>query len=343
MPTPLTSRALNIQGDLEDAIGYCYEAGWTDGLPIIPPTEDRVARMVAGTARRPDEIIARVAPAPGAATVEKIAINAVMAGCGPEHLPVLIAAVAAMAEPDFNLGGIQTTTNPAGVALILNGPVRTALNVNCGRNCMGPGRRSNAVLGRAVRLVMINIGGGRPPAIDMASHGFPGKYTFCFGENEEESPWEPFHVERGFSDADSTVTVVGATGTTNCGIANFLTLENKLLIIAEALSFPATNDMKIGKGNPTIVVPTYLAQMAKSAGMSKAEVKAFLYQHAGRRPSQIPETIRLEQSTMIDGVIKPCLIPDDIILLVAGGSEPNHVEYIPTFGDSRSITKRIDM
>src|SRR5262249_37081032 len=154
-------------------------------------------------------------PSFGPATVERIAINAVLAGCRPEFLPVLIAAAEAMAAPRLNLGAIQTTTNPVTLWLIVNGPIARRLGVNGGGNCLGPGNPANATLGRAVRLMLQNIGGGLPVDIDRATHGQPGKFTFCCAENEEASPWEPLHVERGFAPECSTVTVAGVSGTLN--------------------------------------------------------------------------------------------------------------------------------
>src|SRR5688572_5964106 len=201
--------------DLE-AINKLYrERRWSDGLPIVPPTVERVKRMLHQTPRGRYELIARIAPGYGAATVERIAINAVLAGCDPEYMPVLIAATEAVAAPQFNLQGIQTTTNPVAVWLVLNGPIVERLGVNATLNCLGQGTWANATIGRALRLILQNVGGALPGEMDRATHGQPAKYTFCCAENEAENPWEPLHVERGFAPERSTVTVVDALGIWN--------------------------------------------------------------------------------------------------------------------------------
>ncbi|MFZ9529277.1 MAG: hypothetical protein ACO271_06745 [Burkholderiales bacterium] len=217
----MTEQSLDRAATLEmpddiDAINRLYrERRWGDGLPIVPPSAARVDRMLAHSGRGRHELVARVAPGFGAATVERIAINAVMAGCDPEYLPVLIAATEAIADAEFNLQGIQATTNPVAVWLVLNGPISKRLQVNATFNCIGQGNWANATLGRAMRLILQNIGGAWPGEMDRATHGQPGKFTFCCAENEENHPWQPLHVERGFAAGDSTVTVVGAEGTMN--------------------------------------------------------------------------------------------------------------------------------
>jgi len=215
-PAPADRASLFETADDLDAINRLYrDRRLGDGLPIVPPTPARVERMLAHAGRARDAVVARIAPAFGIATVEGIAINAVLAGCDPEYLPVLIAAVEAAASPEFSLQAIQATTNSVAVWLIVNGPVARQLNVNGRFNCLGEGAWANATLGRAMRLVLRNIGGALPGEMDRATHGQPGKYSFCCAENEAESPWEPLHVERGFGREQSTVTVVGVEGTMN--------------------------------------------------------------------------------------------------------------------------------
>jgi hypothetical protein len=195
--------------DIETFYALARERRWTDGLPLIPPTVERVERMLAHTERNRYDVIARVAPAFGAATVERIAANAVMAGCAPDAIDLLIAAVDAMSAPELNLQGMQATTNPAALWLIVNGPVAERLGVNNGPNCLGQGAWANATLGRALRLVMQNIGGAQPGEMDRATQGQPGKYSMCCAEIEREGGWEPLHVERGYARGESTVTLVG--------------------------------------------------------------------------------------------------------------------------------------
>src|SRR5688572_28062782 len=186
-----------------------YDRGWTDGLPVIPPREEYVREMIESNGLEGDVVIANIAPDGAAATVEKIAINAVMAGCRNEYLPVLLAAVKAMAQPQFNLLWVQATTNPVAPFVVVNGPIRARIDINCGRGALGPGRRANATIGRALRLIMLNIGGAIPGEVDKAVLGQPGKFTFCLGEFEEESPWEPLHVELGLARSSSAVCVIG--------------------------------------------------------------------------------------------------------------------------------------
>jgi hypothetical protein len=190
-----------------DDIEAWFERGVTDGLPVVPPSRARVDAMLATTGRARDALVAEVPPNFGRATVEKLAVNAVMAGCRPDYFPVVLAVVEAACDPAFNLHGQSGTTNAASPLVILNGPLRQRLGVNCAAGVFGPGYRANATIGRALRLVMINLGGTRAGQISMSTMGHPGRYTYCIGEYEEVSPWQPLHVERGFDAVDSTVTL----------------------------------------------------------------------------------------------------------------------------------------
>ena len=194
---------------------FFFAQGWTDGLPVVPPTHAAVRAMLAMTQRGADEEIGPIPPRMRMATIEKIAINAVMAGCRPEYFPVVLAAVDAMLDDACRLYGIRTATNNGTPLIIVNGPIAQKLDVNSGGNVFGQGWRANATIGRALQLVLRNIGGDMPGETDMSTQGQPGKFTFCIAENEQESPWEPpFHVERGFQADESTVTVIGASAGT---------------------------------------------------------------------------------------------------------------------------------
>jgi hypothetical protein len=203
----LTARQIEI-GE-EDPFEFMFERGLTDGLPVIPPTPERVKRMLTGTRRDPREVIATLAPNMGPATIEKIAANAVMSGCKPEYLPVVIAAIEAVATPEFNAHGIMSTTWGATPVIIVNGPIRERIGMNMGMMALGYGHRANATIGRAVKLTLRNVGGAKPGDIERSTLGSIGKFTTCFAEFEERSPWEPLHVERGFKKTDSVVTVFG--------------------------------------------------------------------------------------------------------------------------------------
>ena len=207
----LRSRRVELAA-LEDEHEALFERGWSDGLPLVPPTEERVMRMLGGTTRKPDEIVAVVPPDLVEATVEKVAVNAVMAGCKPEYLPVVLAAVEAACSDTFNMHGVLATTMPVGPVLIVNGPIRRAIGMNSGMNVFGQGNRANLTIGRALQLVVRNVGGGRPGEVDRATHGNPGKISFCFAEDEEGSPWPPLSTDFGASAATSTVTLFAGEG-----------------------------------------------------------------------------------------------------------------------------------
>jgi hypothetical protein len=201
------SSRIAFSGDLEEVNRFFYRRGWSDGLPIIPPTEAAVAEMLTGTDLPPDHVVAKIIPRLGKATVEKIAVNAVMAGCLPTYMPVLIAGVKALMDPRAFFGTHEVSTASFAPCWIINGPIRGQLHVNSGSGAFSPGDIANATIGRAIGLIVKNIGGARKGVEDMGTFGNPGKYTMVIAENEEESPWEPLHVEHGFSKEDSTVTV----------------------------------------------------------------------------------------------------------------------------------------
>ena len=335
-----------VAEDPERVFEYLLEHGWSDGLPAIPPTPDRVARMLAATSRKPHEVVSRLAPRHGEATVERIAINAVMAGCAPHYLPVILAAVEAVADPTFNLIGIQTTTNPVSPLVIVNGPIRTKVGMNCGRNALGPGCRANATIGRALRLCLLNIGGGIPGEVDKATLGMPGKYTFCLGENEEESAWQPFHTTRGFTSDESAVTVVGAQGTNNSLILNG-NAEDALLLTADMMMTIGNNTVIAGSGTPTVFFsPGHAKQLVDQGFTTRRSVQEFLFEHARIPmhrfpPREIVPSKPMSIRTMIDG--KVCVVqkPEDILIVVAGGPEPYHITYCPSVGNSVAITRRV--
>ncbi len=207
----LRSRRIEL-GGREDEMEALFERGWTDGLPVVPPTEKRVLAMLEGTPRSPDECVALVPPDLVECTVEKVAINAVMAGCRPEYLPVVLAAVEAACSDEFNMHGLLATTLGTGPVIIVNGPIRRAVGMNSGRNVFGQGNRANASIGRALQLVVRNVGGGRPGEVDRATFGNPGKLSFCFAEDEEGSPWSPLSVDLGAEPGVSTVTLFPGEG-----------------------------------------------------------------------------------------------------------------------------------
>ena len=210
----LRSRRVEF-AELEDEFEAMFDRGWSDGLPLVPPTEARVARMLAGTTRAPDEVVAVVPPDLVECTVEKVAVNAVMAGCLPEHLPVVLAALEAACTREFNMHGLLATTFFSGPVLIVNGPIRQRIGMNSGVNALGQGNRANSTIGRALQLVVRNVGGGLPGGVDRATLGSPGKLGFCFAEDEEGSPFTPLSVDRGLDPGVDAVTLFAGHGPTS--------------------------------------------------------------------------------------------------------------------------------
>jgi len=264
-----------VSPDASDPIEELFARGVTDGLPVVPPTAERVRAAVAASGRRGDELIGLVAPAHGRATVERIAVNAVMAGCRPEYLPVVIAAVSAICDPDFALVGVSGTTDAVTPLVIVNGPVRRALEVNCAASVFGAGFRANATIGRAVRLVWVNVGGARPGVISMSTFGQPGRYSYCIGEHEEASPWEPLSVEHGFAAADSTVAVLAAEAPQIVVNAAGRTARDILSTVARAGAVIASPDLAPLGDTLLVIGPEHAATIAGD-GWSKADVRRFV-------------------------------------------------------------------
>ncbi len=319
---------------------------WGDGLPCIPPTSELVEAMLGE--RDAAEQVALLAPSDEWATVGLVAINAVMAGCEPAVLPVVLAAVRAAGDPAFNLLAVQSTTNPATEVLIVNGPVVRELGVESGAGCMGAGGRTNLTIGRAVRLVMANVGGARPGEGDSATQGFPGKLAFCFAEAEEASPWPPLHEALGRPAGTSAVTVVSGSGSLNL-LDTSDDGEELLLAFSRAIAYPSSNDYLWG-GMPLVVMGPEHADVIDRGGFDRAEAQRFLFERSTIPASHITRSNRrsfLEpgRGELYGGIEDDTPIhvadrPEDILIAVAGGPG-THTVYVPTFGDSRAVTEDI--
>ncbi|PKB59691.1 MAG: hypothetical protein BZY83_00660 [SAR202 cluster bacterium Casp-Chloro-G2] len=338
---------MELSEDSPEAVfQFMIDQGWSDGLPVIPPTADRVRAMLEYAGRDASELVGYINPDAGAATVEKIAVNAVMAGCLPEYMPVLIAAVQAVTEPAFNIHGLQTTTNPASPLMIVNGPVRGRIGLNSGRGTLGPGYRANATIGRALRLLLLNVGGAKPWSTDMAVHGSAAKFSACMGENEEDNVWEPLHVERGFSPEQSTVTVVGAQGYSNC-LTFYKEPESFLTMIASAMADISDNNYLLAAGNPLVILTPGHSRIFAENGYNKQMVKQELFERSKVPIDRFPKetsVITYEDGFAMDGdLVCPCRSADDIIVAVSGGPEPYHVLYCGNFGDTTAVTKEIQL
>jgi hypothetical protein len=273
--TGIRSRRIEIGGD-EDEQEAMFARGWSDGLPLVPPTEERVLRMLDGTARDPQEVVGLVPPALAPATVEKIAINAVMAGCKPEYLPVVLAAVEAVLDESFAMHGVLATTMFVGPVVIVNGPVRRRIGMNAKGNALGQGNRANSSIGRALQLVIRNIGEGRPQEVDRATLGNPGKLGYCFAEDEEGSSWEPLSVERGAKPGVSAVTVFAGFGLQ--GVVDQKSREPESLARSFAESLKAIHSVKLAPScDALLVVCPEHHRTFKNAGWSKARLYEELY------------------------------------------------------------------
>ncbi|MBV1877161.1 MAG: hypothetical protein KUG79_05925 [Pseudomonadales bacterium] len=307
------------------ALEMLHSNGCTDGLPVIIPTHSRVARMVLATAQDADMVLGTMGPAGGTATIEKIAVAAVMAGCLPDYMPVVIAAVKAIIDPVFDLTEMQATTHCTAPLIIVNGPARHACGpIASGFGALGPGHRANASIGRALRLAMINIGGGRPGESDMALLGHPGKFTYCLAEDEESSPFTPLHVALGYDQQDSLVTVIGAEAPHSVlfsGDGDDAENHLKLLqTLAIGLCNIATNNAILGKGAATVILNPDHAQILAKAGLDRSQVAAQLYQYCVHSRKQLALLTSGFANSKSDSDQKYCFeSPDKIIIITAGG------------------------
>lgn len=338
--------------DVGQLIEYCFEQGWTDGLPVVPPTRAAVDRMLAGTSRGPQEVIALVPPKWGQATVERIAANAVMAGCQPAHMPVIIAALDALMDDRFNLHGVQCTTHVATPLVVVNGPLAQELGFQGGHNCFGQGFRANAAVGRAVRLILSNIGGALPGVLDKATFGHPGKFSYCVAENEAASPWEPYHVSRGFAPTESTVTVFAAEAPHNINNHGSNDPYSLLYTVANTMNTLGSNNIYLGADCFLVFGPEHAEILARD-GWRRSHIQSFLYEHARRPIRELkvggmygddlkrnlwPRWINRDDENAMVPVVRE---KEDIQIFVAGGAG-RHSLFIPGWG-TRAITRKITL
>lgn len=324
--------------------------GLGDGLPLVPPTPRRIAAMLGACPGDPDAVIATLAPMLGEATWRGLAREAVMAGCRPQYLPVVAAAVIAAAADEFNLLGLQTTTGSATTAVIVNGPIAAKVGMNGEGNALGPGNRANATIGRAVRLALQNIGGARPGETDMATLGQPGKFTFCLAENEAASPWPPLHVERGFGSDESVVTVFGASGIVEIVDSASVQPEDLVQTYAESMLIPGTAGARglLGGGQPLLVMPPEHARIFAQAGWDKARLQGALFERAAMPVGRLSSALRAHITRLAAAcgeppadVIRVARVPADILVVVAGGVGIK-AAYVPSWGGgTRAVSRRV--
>ena len=316
----LKSRRLEL-ADLDDEMELMFERGFTDGLPVVPPTEERVLRMLQGTTRDPRDIVAIVPPDLVEVTIEKIAINAVMAGCKPEYLPWVIAALEAVCTDAFNIHGVLATTMPVGPVIVCNGPGTRAIGMNSGGNALGQGNRANLTIGRAVQLIVRNVGGGRPGEVDRATHGNPGKLSFCFAEREHDSPFSSLAVSRGFAPTDNTVTVFAGEGP-RCIVDQKVRTAPELATVFAACLRTMHNPKLILAFDAILIVGPEHARVLAEAGWGRETLLAEIHSRLQLPGSELvwgAGGIADGIPTHLHDATLPKFRPDGILLVHAGG------------------------
>ena len=349
--THLQSRRERVPADFAAMQDYFWEQGWTDGLPVVPPTEDAVRAMLAVVNADPQRSLGVMQPSNSRATLEKLAINAVMAGCRPEHFPVVVAAVRAALVESHNLAGTAATTGGANQVLIVNGPVAPRLGIQADAGCFGPGFRANAAIGRALRLIVRNVAGLTPGDMDKATLSSPGRYSFCFAENEARSPWEPLHVEKGYAPEDSAVSIAGILGvyrimesTSGTGFGVLGTIVGNMRTVGIA------NYYQQATGGQVILVlcPEHAAEVAAS-GLSKADVKDFVFHNARMPVGQLKGIAHYGNRTWpawIDESNDDVMVPivrsaSDVVVVVAGG-DGRHSAWMAGWGVTLVSTEKVE-
>lgn len=325
----------------QDLIEHYFEQPWSDGLPVVPPTPEKIAAVVDALGGEPEYLETVVPPRRGRLTREILAINMVMAGCKPEYAPVVRAAMLALTSQAFNINGVQATTHMASPLLVVNGPIRNALGMNAGCNVFGSGNRANATIGRAIRLILLAVGGGTPGDLDKSTLGSPAKYTYCIAENEELSPWAPYHVERGLRPEQSSVFVIAAEPPHS--VTNHIAddAQGVLDSIVSAMSTIANNNA-VSSGSCAVVIGPEHAKTISKDGWTRHDVRNYLWMNAGNTFDAIsfhgrygkiynrnlPRWYKREPGARIP------IVPsaDDIHLFVAGGEAGRFSAFIPGWG-----------
>ena len=328
---------------------FFHAQGWTDGLPVVPATHAMVQAMLAAAPRGTPATLGPIPPRLRTTTLEKVAVNAVMAGCRPEYFPVVLAALDAALDDDCRLYGLQTATNNSSPLLIVNGPVAAKLGMNAGGNALGQGCRATAVIGRALQLILRNIGGDLPGETDMSTQGHSGKFTFCIAENEAASPWTPFHVDQGYAATDSTVTVIGASPGHNVFTYGCETGAEILDHFVGAMTALGHNNVIFPTGPLLVFGPEHASVLARD-GYDKEKIRDFIFRHARipltRFAARTVRGLKHRRSRWFAEVGDPDHIGvadhvSDINILVAGGAGI-HSQFVPTSFSYHPVTRRIE-
>ena len=339
--TGIDARRVTL-GAEEDAIEACYDRGWSDGLPVVPPTEARVMAMLAGASRAPDELLGHMPPNLTPCTVEKVAINAVMAGCKSEYLPVVLAAVDAILEQDFGMHGVLASTRFVGPVLIVNGPIAQRIGMNAGGNVLGQGNRANATIGRAIQLAVRNIGGGKPGGVDRATLGSPGKYSYCFAEDETGSAWAPLTVDRGLPAGTDAVTVFAGYGLQGVVDERGRTPEDLAATFATSLR-AIDNINKFPSPDAVLVVCPEHERTFVEGGWDKARLHRELLDRLTVPADDVmPGCNGIQEGAdpALTGQMVAKLPPEGLLIVRAGGSAGKFSGIIAGFTVSNANTSR---
>jgi len=329
-----------------ESIEACFDRGWTDGLPVVPPTPSGLERILQGTARDPQEVVGILPPKRGVVTVEKVALNALMAGCKPAYLPVVLAAAEALCDPLFNIYACVMGTQGWAPLLVVNGPIRHEIDINCRGNVLGPGWRANATIGRAIRLLIRNVGGALPGELDRATLGHPGKYTYCIGEDEEHSPWEPLHVERGFARDASVVTVFSCRAPTQFGVPKG-SAEMVLNLLVDGVR-SLMHFVSHGE-DVTLIFDEQQRGELVAAGYSKADVQRYVYEKTLRTAGEIRragfEKFLEDAGDVRDDEQVHLFHSMQAINIIAAGAGSRYSAFVPTYlskpGDREPISRLV--
>lgn len=340
----LQSKTLEVN-DSNDATETYYQKGWTDGLPIVAPTEDRVREMLEAGGHASGELIGTFIQRNVRVTAEKVAINAVMAGCLPSYMPVIVAAVRAMLHVDFGLHGVLATTGGAAVMVVVNGPISQSLKINSGLNCLGPGHRANATIGRAIELINRNIFGRNPAGLEKAVFGNPAKYTFCFAEDESDPRWNHLQVQRGLP-AENAVTVFPAQGS-GFLIVDPMRASPEELLLSVARKMRSVHVSRFGHSFQIIMFSPEAFSTLADAGWNEKDAKQFLYENATWTVAELKTPPRLARTIEIDGIdlmqpiregdekIRYSIVPepDAILIVTAGALGQRMVLVVPSMAE----------
>jgi len=323
----------------DDPVEQAYDRGWTDGLPIVPPTDDRILRMLAGTNRSPDETLGLMPPDFKECTIEKVAINAVMAGARPEYMPVILASIEAALNPKFTLHGVLCTLFFSGPVIIVNGPITKSIGMNWGHNVFGQGNRANATIGRTLQLVVRNVGGGRPGEIDRAVFGNPGKYTFCFAEDETDPEWEPLHISRGCEAGSNAVTLHHGHGTQAFADDTARSADQ----LAKSLAMSLVNELhpkKVQCANIIVAISPEHYSIYKNDGWGRKDIEDALHHYTTRPGADLVKGAH-GIDTGIDPKLAEEMVPKfwrdhGILLIRAGGTAGLQTAIIGGWGGGRN-------